>query len=210
MATIVDGGVDTFNALALGQLHPQTEQFLQTQAAEAMNSPTLSQYGRQFYEQGQSLFQRLAESRAAQYVKAAQRAVRSIWQNNDVRVLTTIAEMQWAPPAMQRWIMAEPTVRQMYHQQRLEGYDGSYQDAYPNDIGEDHYHYRRVMDGVVQFNEGDDEPEWSATTYFDELDPDEAQLEFSEQEDILDTWTNIVAKIREGKEDPTSRWAAEL
>ena len=208
MAQLITGDSDTFNALAFGETHPGTQQFLSNQM-EAPSS-ALNDYGRQFFEQTQALYHRLEQSNPARLIKAAKRAIGSIWQNNEIRYLSTIGEMQWAPLAMQRYIMAEPTVRQMYHEQRLEGYDGTYKDAYPEDIGESHYHYRRVMNGIVDFNEGDDEPEWSATTYYDDLEEEDNELDLLEQDDILLSWQNVLDAIQRGNEDPTSRWAADL
>tara|TARA_B100000929_G_scaffold185186_1_gene146616 strand:- start:772 stop:1404 length:633 start_codon:yes stop_codon:yes gene_type:complete len=210
MARIVQGDDSTFNALALGELHPNTQQFLSAQ----MEAPThnLTTQGQSFFQNTRSLFERLEDSRAARLVKAAQRAIGSIWQNDGVRLLSTIGNFQWATNTMQRWVMAQPEVRKMYHEQRLEGYSGQYRDAYPTDIGESHYDYRRATNGFVfvKDNPADDEPEYTATTYYDDLDPSENELDLLEQVDIVDSWENVVNLIRHGKDDPTSRFNASL
>ena len=204
MARIIEGDVDTFNALALGDIHPATHQFLMNQMEN--QSPTLTDYGRKFFESGRSLFERLENSRAMRVVKAARRAVSSIWQLDEIRHLSNIHDIQWAPPKMQRYIMAEPTVRKLYHEQRVEGYDGTYKDAFPEYRGVQHPDYRRVMNGLVVF---DEEGDWSSTTYYDN-NVDEHDLELSEQVDVVDTWANVKHFIKQGKEDPLSRWGADL
>jgi hypothetical protein len=108
---------------------------------------------------------------------------------------------------MQRVVMANPVVRQMYTQQRVEGYEGSYIDAYPGTIRDNHYDYQRVMNGLVVFNEKDD---WSATTYFEELEENDNELNLFEQTDVVDSWKHLEALLKQGKDDPTSRWNSSL
>lgn len=206
MAQVVEGGSHMFDALAYGQtLHPGTQQFLQNQIERPTD--TLTDAGRSFLSGVQSLYDRLSGSTAMRIARAAKRAVGSIWQSDEIRRLADIGEMQHAPLVMQRYILAQPYVRKLYQEQRIEGYSGSYRDPFPEDRGEDHYDYRRVMNGVVV---EDEDGGWQATTYFDELLPDDYDLSLEEQVDILDTWANVVAMIRKGGEDPTSRWNADL
>jgi hypothetical protein len=205
MARIIEGDTATFNALVYGQVHPGTQQFLYQQ----YESPTaiLTEAGARFVEYGREIHQRLADSRASQFVSAVQRAVGSIWQPNSIRLLESIGDFQWAPHSMQRVVMANPVVRQMYTQQRVEGYEGSYIDAYPGTIRDNHYDYQRVMNGLVVFNEKDD---WSATTYFEELEENDNELNLFEQTDVVDSWKHLEALLKQGKDDPTSRWNSSL
>lgn len=210
MATIIQGDASTFSALAMGEMHPGTQQYLNTQ----METPThtLTDQGRQFLQNTQSLFDRIAESRSMRRVKAVKRAIGEMWQSDEIRHLSTIGEFQWAPDRMQRWLMAEPTIRDMYHKQRLEGYQGTYRDAYPDDIGENHYDYRRATNGFVFVKDEpeDDEPEWTSITYYDDLEPDDRELELVEQSDIIDSWANVKSLVYQGEDDPTSRHNASL
>lgn len=206
MAQIIEGGADLFDALAYGKPHPGTQQFLQTQIQNMSNVAT--EAGQRFYQNAVNLYDRFSGSTAMRYANAARRAIGSIWQSDEIRRLASTGDFQQAPLTMQRWIMAEPTVRRLYQQQRVEGYEGSYVDVHKGDIGEEHYDYRRVMQGIVHGEDTDED--WTATTYLDDLLPDDQELLLEEQVDILDSWTNIVAKIREGRSDPTSRWNADL
>lgn len=210
MATILQGDDATFSALALGEMHPGTQNYLTAQ----MEAPThmLNEQGQNFFQNTRSLFERISESRSMRTVKAAQRAVGGLWQTNDIRHLTSIGDFQWAPEKMRRWIMAEPTVRKLFHQQRVEGYQGVYRDPFPDDVGEDHYDYRRATNGFVFVNEdvNDDEPEWTAVTYYDDLMENDRELETSEQADIVHSWANVRELIQQGDDDPTSRFNAAL
>ncbi len=203
---LIDGGVDLFDALVYGKPHPGTQNFIQTQMEQL--SANMTDYGQQFYQSVQALYDRVGGSTAMRYAHAAKRAMGAVWQSNEIRPLTTMGEMQQAPPVMQRYIMANPTLRKWWQQQRIEGYADSYVDTDPGTLGEDHYDYRRVMNGVVVIDE--ETGDWSATTYFDELLPEDEELLFEEQQDIIDSWEHFKAAIKQGRSDPTSRWNADL
>lgn len=210
MANIIRGDDSTFNALTMGEMHPNTMNFLQSQ----IEAPTtmLTEQGQQFFNHTRDLYDRFKESRSMRLINAARRAVGSIWQRNEIRQLETIEDFQWAPQKMQRFIMAEPEVRRLYHAQRVEGYTGTYRDAYAGDVGEHHYDYRRATNGFVFVNEdpADDEPEWTAVTYYDDLDEGDRPLELDEQTDVILSMKQVVNLIRQGKDDPTSRYNASL
>lgn len=211
MAHLLDGGSDTFDALVYGRPHPGTLQFLESQATQV--SHHLSQAGQQFMAGAYDLWDRINGSTAMRVMRAAARAGRSLWQTDEIRALTDIGEIQYAPLKMQRWIMAEPTLRKLYNKQSCAGYEGTYLDAHPGDIGEGHYDWRRVMNGMVQVDE--DTGLWHADEWSEELLPDDSELTLEDQVDVLDTW-NILRdhltrhRDAEGIEDPTSVWGATL
>lgn len=214
MARVIQGDDSMFNAVVTGEQHPANYQYLQS----FIEAPShhLNQAAQAFRNYVDDGFRKIEQSRSVRVIQAAKRALGSIFQSNEIRCLSTIGEMQYAPTAMQKYIMAEPEIRQSYWDQTLEGYSGTYQDQHPGDIGENHYHYRRVNNGLLALVEesrqkqNNKEPEWSATTYYDDLEPDDRELDILEQVDIVDTWENIRSKIREGKDDPTSRFNASL
>ena len=205
MARVIEGDIATFNALIYGAPHPNTQQFLYNQ----YQNPTtvLTAAGQQFIDYGRQIHQQLAESRTVQYVTAVQRAVGAFWQVDAIRPLVSVAECQWAPPTMQRYIMAHPKIRQLYHDQRIEGFQGTYVDLWPEDTGPAHYDYRRLKNGVVEW---DDDNHWTATTFFDELAPGDRELSTFEQDALETTTLSILTHFRAGKDDPTSRWNSSL
>lgn len=211
MAQIIEGGSDVFDALLYGKQHPGTSNFLKTQIEDL--SSRMTEAGSRFFERGREIYDRVSGSTAARFARAASRQFSSLWQEDVIRSLTTTAQLQTAPLAMQRWIMAEPTIRSLFHKQRCDGYEDTYVDAWPHAIGEEHYDWRRVNNGVVHFTkdeEGEETEDWYATTYMEDLLPDDEDLMFEEQVDILDTWANVVSAIRAGDSDPTSKWDAPL
>ena len=69
--------------------------------------------------------------------------------DNYYQELLTFQQLQNANLTMQRWVMAHPQIKQMYVDQNLDGYSGSYVNISGKSVGEDDYNYRRVMDGAV-------------------------------------------------------------
>lgn len=211
MAQIIEGGSLMFDSLAYGRQHPGTVQFLASQFEQATNF--LTNAGQQFMTGARDFYERLAGSNAARMLRAAGRSIRSMWQLDEIRALQTVGDFQQAPLAMQRWIMAEPTVRQYFLDQRCDGYSDTYIDIDPGKVGPDHYDYRRATDGLVFIDEKPDEHGefgWHATTYMEELLPDDVELTLEEQLDIHQTWQWVKSLMKQGNEDPTSRFNADL
>lgn len=94
--------------------------------------------------------------------------------------------MQQANLTMQRWVMAQPDVRDLYQSQDIDGYSDEYVDLDEGGIGESHYDYRRVMDGVI--TDGEEVDEWVIKHYFEDLLPGDRELDHYEKELILNTW----------------------
>lgn len=210
MARLIQGDDLTFRALAYGEKHPGTLQFLSQQFENA--SHALQHVGQEFFNSAREMYEQFNGEHARRLIQAAARRVGTMWQSDSIQFLSSIGQLQHAPPTMIRWVMAEPTLREMYHAQQVDGYSDYYEDVAPSDVGEQHYDYRRVMDGIVVLNEDaqDEEPEWHADSYMEDLLPDDGDLSLAQQVDILDTWQAIVAHIRHGKDDPTSRYNAQL
>lgn len=210
MANFYDGGSTMFNALAYGAPHPSITQFLSERMENL--SQMVHTAGVDFVQQARDAYERYSGDQAMRVMRAVNRAVTNFWQTDTIRPLVSIGQLQHAPLTMQRFLMAEPTTRKMYHQQRVDGYSESYVDIHPGDRGQDHYDYRRVMQGFVVVDDADEEgmEGFSATTYFDELLPDDVELDHGQQIDILQSWDYLQAAIEKGGDDPTSRFNSAL
>jgi hypothetical protein len=132
--------------------------------------------------------------RAQLAIAAAGRALHP----NQITSLYELHDLQNAPPVMQRWIMAEPTLRDYYNRQTCVGYGELYENIHGDVRGETHYDYRRVMDGVgVETEDG-----WYAAQYPDELMEGDRDLTHLEQVGILETWDAVRFFINQ-KRDPS-------
>lgn len=203
MPVIIEGGPETFRAVAYSAPSPNLTGFLSQQLDQF--SAQVNQGAQHYVELARQTFDSFNSSEAMRLAKAVKRKVDSLWTKEGIYPMLDIGEIQNANLTMQRWIMAEPTIRKMYQQQRCEGYSDTYVDMHPGDVGEQHYDYRRVVDGIVV--EQDDE--LVSVQYFDEIKEGD-ELDIDEQVAILRTWDSIKNAIDENKEDPTSPFNASL
>lgn len=205
MVQIVYGGDNAFNALVYGQRHPGNQNFIERQME--MFSNTLHDAGSSFMSSMQELYDRFSSSSAIRAAQAAIRKVTSMFDRDEVRSMWDIGQMQAAQFQMQRWIMACPEVRELYHQQRCDGFSDTYIDMHPGVKGADHYDYRRVTDGVIMDTE---DGGWVCTNYFDPLEEGDVELTHEAKIDVLSTWSFVRMYLEKGKEDPTSQYGGML
>ena len=195
-----------FDAELYGRKHHRTVEYLTRDLGDFTSK--LRDGARRFNEIIQrEVYRPFDESRAARVLRAATRYTDNLWRPDQIRYLSSIGEFQHAPPSMISAIMAEPTLRRMYHQQQVDGYSENYVDVQPGKVGEDHYDYRRVTNGVFM---QDEDGEWSATTYYEDLLEGSGEFDFLEQVDILRTWEQMRIQLAKRKDDPTSRWNSSL
>lgn len=95
--------------------------------------------------------------------------------------------LQNANPTMQRWIMANPTVRELYQDQNIDGYSEQYKDVFGGGIGDSDYNYRRVTTGVIMDDSTDDT--WTVKHHYEDLLPGDKELDHYEKCIILETWS---------------------
>lgn len=206
MAYLVTGGDDAFDAMLYGDHHAGTIAYLDEQRSRVRNY--LTDTGMRFRERAEAVVQRFNYSDAMRLTRAVNRAMTNAFKPNNVRRLENIGQIQQAKTEMQRWIMAEPTIRAAYHAQRCDGYSETYVDDQPKAIGSNHYDYRRATNGVF-FGRNNKEP-LAAVTYFETAKPNDVELSFDDQVNIINTWDLTRRLLLEGKEDPTSVFNAML
>lgn len=196
-------GGHEFNALLYPDQSPFHRDYFHSQVTNF--NQTLNTYGQQFMAAAKDVYDRINDSSALELARRAIRSAKGLFQTNLILPLRNIDVLQAAQPTMQRWVMANPMIREMYHDQRCSGYADTYVDVEPNAIGEQHYDYRRVMDGIVV----EDENDWHVNMYFDEIREGDRELLSSEQFDILDTWKIMELFVKAG-EDPTDPFGGKL
>jgi hypothetical protein len=193
------GAADEFNALLYGETHPSTLNYLRSQFDNLSN--TLTEPAKQFMEKGRELYEYFHNSDAMRFARDVVNRVMGTTEIriDNIRELSVLCDFQDAGLVMQRWLMANPTTREMYHNQRIDGYSTSYVDMSPGDIGENHYDYRRVMDCMVQVSEDD----YKIVQYMDQLKEGDRDLLLYEKTDILSGWTQLEYLLALCRDDPT-------
>lgn len=191
---------NAFDALVYGSTHQNTVNFLRNQFNTFSN--TLMDSAKGFFEKGRDLFEKFHSSEAMRFARSV---VNEALGQTEVKgeYIASIFELnqfQTANLCMQRWVMANPVVRQQYHDQLCDGYSATYVDMEPGLIGDQHYDYRRVMDGMLQIEEDN----WKIVQYLEELKEGDRDLLLEEKADIQQSWTWLEYLMTLGQDDPTS------
>lgn len=205
MGTFVSGDIGTFDALLYGAPDQGTLNFIHSQ----MSAPSrVLESARSFFEtQTQALYQAFSSSDAVRKAQALMRTVTHAWDQDIIRPLYDLSDLQQAKYQMQRWVMACPEVRDAYQAGRISGYAGDYIDVEPGARLNDHYDYRRAMNGLMQdyVNEAGEDC-WKAVTYLDDLRDQDIPLSLADQVEVQQTWDIIRRHIKRREVDPTSKY----
>lgn len=203
---VVSGSPELFDLSLFPDPSPFSTAYIQNQMSNF--SQTLTDVGRRFMETSRQIYEQVNNSEAMRMARAALRTARSYFHPNSIRPMETIEDMRSAQPVMQRYIMAQTDLRQMYHKQQVDGYADTYADIEPGRIGPEHYDWRRVMDGHIQETVVDGQDSWTATMYYDELHPEDRELDFREKHIIMSVW-DLVKMAIDADRDPTDIFARD-
>ena len=191
-----------FNVLVCPESNRETRNYLKEQFNRIGEG--ISDITRKFYQDSKTIFDKLSNSRARELAKNTLINSLGLFHPNTILSLGSLDALRNAQAVMQRYIMAEPTIRKLYHQQRCDGYSDTYKDLHPYDIGDNHYDYQRVVHGVVREQEDEDGVIRSYTEHFSDVEfSAEEELDFNDQIRILDTW-DVVKHFVLRDEDPTN------
>ncbi len=199
MALLIDGDAMSFRAAAYGRPRESTINFLQQQFDDPSRAMVFANTS--FLERSREIFDANYGEEAIARLEAVRRSIRRVWDQDDIRPLFGLEDIQNARPRMQRWVMANPFLRNLYKEGRIEGYGDAYIDHKKQGVGKDHYDYRLATSGFATFN---DEDGWVATTYGDELLEGDERPTFAEQIDIFETWCNSTTLLMNQTRDVTS------
>jgi hypothetical protein len=166
---------------------------------------TVQDYGDGFVNRLRDHYEDYITSREVRSDELMKQRMGHIYETNIIRKATSIQEVQSSPNVMRRWVMAEPIIRNRYLSSGVSGYNGEFDNYYPDAKGgEEHYDYRRVMDGVAFI---DDDGRAVTHQYFETVNRDEDNLSISQKSIIRNSWSLITTALNsENNEDPTSMW----
>ena len=208
MARDIMGDEEVFAALTYG-MSPTRELKEFTENSRRRASEYLNDTGRQFYQKIEDSYQRFINSDHIRVARAALRRAQSTFMSDTVRPLNALWEIQNAPICMLDGIMAEPTLRKLYHGNRCDGFSDRYKDDEPGKVGEEHTTYRRITNGMIEAGNEDSDFNWQATTHSSTFDEAEDDMDFEDQVTYKHAWITIQHAIKAGK-DPSSVWDEDL
>lgn len=203
---IVQGGDEAFDALAFGEQNPSNQSFLSSFFQGDIGEKGTSFFA-DFAHRAKARYEAFNSDEAIILGKAALNQVRGYFTPNTIRFISDLAGLQVAGDVMQRWIMANPTVRRMYHAQQCDGYSETYVDREPGKVGEDHYDYRMLMNGIV---EEDADGNITHTQYMEDLIGDDQPLHAYDQFSILATNELAEHFMKAAGKDCTNIWNGDL
>lgn len=197
-----------FTAMLFPEATPETKNWLQEQWQRG--TTMLTDMGRQYAQRAEETWKQLYDPTLMRQARSMMRRVGGILHPNSITYLEDVRALQTAKPIMQRYIMALPELRKIYHRQMCDGFSDSYVDLEPKAIGEAHYDYRRVMDGMVVMTDlPDGKTGWTVTMYPDELHEGDRRLEIDEQDMIQSAWEVAKSAILR-RIDPTDVFNGKL
>lgn len=201
-------GTDQYimNSLLMGEQSESTTNWIHERFSRTRDY--LTDAGQQFVNKIRTSYEQMYDPETIRKARAVIRNIKGVFNPNAVTYLSTVKAIQEAKPVMQRYLMANPCIRSLYHKQLCNGFSDSYVDHEPGKIGEAHYDYRRVMANIVQETETKDEEtgevnhSWSVVSYAEDLVEGDRNLHIDEQMDIVSCWQLMKMAI-DLKRDPT-------
>lgn len=196
---------DAWAAAVYGETHPSTVAFLKSHYDNF--SGHVASATSDFFKKS---FEAFSHYNGSQAVAFARSVIGKMTSKTDLPYIVqydTLSELQNASVIMQRWLMANPAVREKYQKQRCDGYSETYQDYEPDKIGRNHYDYQLATNGMIEFGEDD---RWKTTIYFNELREGDRPLILEEKIAIHHSWKLQEFYMALANDDTTSNSGSKL
>lgn len=206
MATVIQGGLDTFRVAAYGETSRSVLDSLADMGSRY--DDMLTARARESFGQLRERIDSFSLESVKRRAKAAFRKAKNLFLQDCIRALVDVGQLQNAPDSMIPWLMAHPRVDAMYRRGEVEGYGERYKDVFNTLRGKSNPYYRTVMNGAWQEDENGNEyikEYWQ--TDASEMLPD---LLDEEVFDIRASWDKINQALDAMDDDPTSPYNAKL
>ena len=205
MAVLISGDNSIFEAMVYGQGNQSGQEYMNMLNNQFMQSltPDLQTY---YYNIGNTAYAGINQSDAMNNLRMLGNQYMQIFQPDAILYLQTVEHFQNANVIMQRWLMANPEVRQMYHRGEIDGYSQTYVDFDPNVYGNEQYDYRRATANTWVMDQNGD---YTMTDWCDYVAEGDI-LSFEEQHAIQKSWDNMLGILAQRKKDPTSVWGQDI
>lgn len=203
---VITSGYGTLGSVLFGQPNQGTVNYFE-QVKERVAAKS-SSYAAEFIQTSNQIFDSVYSARALELTRAAINKAGALFDPDVIKYLHTLTELQLAKPTMARFIMANEVVRQRFIDGRCEGYGDAYPDHQPGAIGENHYDYRRMMNGMVQVDE--ETGEGGYKIYCEDLREGDENITPNQQLDSYNTGKRAEFFMLMAAKDPTSSWNCDL
>ena len=119
--------------------------------------------------------------------------------HDDVITRTNYHDLNNTTLANQRYIMASPEIGRLHRRNMVHGFQDTFKDFEEGIYGEDRTDYKRVMDGIMQF---DEEGNAFYNKYYFVDETGDMDLTDNEKYSILESWKQVSYYLAQGI-DPT-------
>lgn len=192
-------GVDLMDIAAGGHLDNATTSWLADRSSALRESIGTAASG--WFDKAKSFVHIIDTSSAIQALRNITVKKDNSWNTNNIYQCDTIESLQTANVVQQRYIMAEPRLRDLYLNNSVEGYADTYTNYHGSAIGEQHYDYRRVTDGMMMETKDEN---FVVNSFYEEIPEGDFELTLHQKVDILRTWNMVNVALDANEMDPTS------
>jgi hypothetical protein len=198
---VIEGGDESFRAMVYGTVNNGVREYLKNNMNNVLeNTANLS---KSFIDNTKALYEKYSSTEAINRAKGYLYNIGTKHFKEDVIQYLNYNNVQDANLIMQRYIMAEPTVFNLYKKNLCNGFQDTYLDNYDQHTKvEDTLEYQQVMDGVLQFDK-------DGEGYIEHISHSGDDLDHMDKMAILDTWDNVRLLIH-NQIDPTDKDKGEL
>lgn len=199
-----NGGDTMANALIYKPPPPNVMNYLQNNLQHVLDSS--NEVGSRFVETVKEMYNSVHSDQARNQAKMMLYAAGQ-HLNQDVIVPVPFSNLHMANQCMQNYIMAQPTIGNLYKRDMCYGYEDTRVPIEIDTYGKDTLAYGQVMDGVLQFEE--DTGEGFIEYYSQDDEILGGELHIIDQMSVLETWSNVARMLEEGF-DPTDPTLEEM
>lgn len=192
-------GTDLMDIVAGGHMDTNTTSWL-AERSSALRE-TIGSAAAGWLNTARSFVQVIDTSSAIQALRNITVKQENMWNTNGIQQCKTIEELQAANPVQQRYIMAQPRLRDMFLNNSVEGYGDSYTNYQGDAIGVKQYDYRRVTDSMML--EMPDET-FEVNVFHEEIAEGDIELTLHQKVDVLRNWNLVNVSLDANEMDPTS------
>jgi len=193
-------GTDVFNALLYGNNSNTAVQNYILNDISTIAS-TLTDAGKSFMSNARALYDTINSDAVKNTAAGILRAAKGIFITDSIIDYSDVSSLMAAKAAMQRFVMAHEGTRSLYQDKLINGYSDSYVDVFKSEIGESHYDYRLVMDGVPNILE---DGATSIKFFSQENYSEDDALSHHQKVSVLRTWELLDYLLEESDIDYTN------
>lgn len=196
---VINGNDMAMNALVYKQPDLNVLEYVTNNLNKVVDK--VNEYGQAFVDMAVNAYNKFNSDHALNYNKLVLQSAGVHLDPNTIYYVP-VENLGLANNIMQRYIIAQPEMNTLYKKEMCYGYQDSYVVLEEGMYGKDNIEYRRVMDGVLEFE--DTEEGEGYVTYYVQDDEDIYPEELSRLDkiSILDTWNSVDISIGKGI-DPT-------